>query len=148
MLFELSENSMAAHTSSFPIGTYKKAHRHHAGAHVTILSGEGYTLMWKDGERPQRYDWKAGTMVVPPEMWWHQHFNVGKESANYLAIHGRISRKHGSGLKRWKTDQDVKEGGDQIEYENEDPMIREMFETELAKRGLQIQMPRFDRKAE
>ena len=104
MLFQLSENSMAAHISKFPVGTYKKAHRHQGGAHVTILTGEGYTLMWKEGEKPQRYDWKVGSMVVPPEMWWHQHFNVGKEPANYLAIHGRISKKHRSGLKRWKTD--------------------------------------------
>ncbi|MFB3886509.1 MAG: cupin domain-containing protein [Thermodesulfobacteriota bacterium] len=142
MFFELSENSMGVHTSSFPVGTYKKAHRHHPGAHVTILNGEGYTLMWKEGDRPQRYDWKVGSMFVPPEMWWHQHFNIGGGPANYLAIHGRISRKHRSGMKRWKGDISVKEGGDQIEYEDEDPMIRKIFEGELSKRGVQSLMPR------
>jgi hypothetical protein len=34
----------------------------------------------------------------------------------------------------------VKEGGDQIEYEDEDPEIREIYEAELAKEGLTIKM--------
>jgi hypothetical protein len=37
-------------------------------------------------------------------------------------------------------DRSVKEGGTQIEYEDEDPKIRQLFETELAKRGLQSRM--------
>jgi mannose-6-phosphate isomerase-like protein (cupin superfamily) len=137
LFFELSENSMASHISRFPVGTYKKAHRHHAGAHVILLSGEGYTLMWSEGGPIQRYDWKAGSMVVPPEMWWHQHFNVGREPATYLAIHGRISKKHRSGPKRWQSDIDVKKGGDQIEYEDQNPYITKLFEEETAKRGVE-----------
>ncbi len=125
------------------MGTYKKAHRHQSGAHVIILSGEGYTLIWKEGNPNQRYDWKIGSMIVPPEMWFHQHFNVGKEPDRYLALHGRMSRKYKSGLKVWKVDKNIKEGGDQIEYEDEDPMIQKMFEEELAKRGIQSQMPKF-----
>jgi hypothetical protein len=34
----------------------------------------------------------------------------------------------------------VKTGGDQIEYEDEDPRIRQTFEDELAKRGVRSQM--------
>jgi hypothetical protein len=142
MAFELSENSVAAHISEFPVGTYKKAPRHEAGAHVQIVSGEGYTLMWEQGTPIQRYDWKVGSLIVPPEMWWHAHFNVGREPAKYLAMHGRESRKYKKGIKEWKIDKDFKEGGDQIEYEDEDPMIREMFEKELAKRGVSCQMPK------
>jgi quercetin dioxygenase-like cupin family protein len=143
MFFQLSENSMAAHVSEFPVGTYKKGHRHGPGAHVTIIKGEGYTLMWEEGKPIQRYDWKVGAMIVPPERWFHQHFNVGNEPAKYLAMHGRVSRKYRSGLKNWEVDKTLKEGGDQIEYEDEEPMIREMFEKELVKRGVQCQMPKF-----
>jgi mannose-6-phosphate isomerase-like protein (cupin superfamily) len=145
--FELAENSMASHISEFPVGTYKKAHRHGPGAHVIIVSGEGYSLLWeKQGKPIQRYDWKVGSMFVPPTMWFHQHFNVGKEPARYFVLSRRISVKHNpGGDKDWdlsKSDKSLKVGGNQIEYEDEDPMIREMFEKELAKRGVECKMPK------
>ncbi len=112
---------MAAQISEFPVGTYKKAHRYGPGAHVTIVSGEGHTLLCQEGKLIQRYDWKVGPMIVPPEMWFHPRFNVGKEPAKYLAIYARFSRKHKSGMEDWKIDKNLKVGGDQIEYKDEDP---------------------------
>jgi hypothetical protein len=35
----------------------------------------------------------------------------------------------------------VKEGGRQIEYEDEDPRIREIFEAEMRKSGAESRMP-------
>ena len=137
---------MSAHISSFTPGTYKKAHRHGPGAHVIVVSGEGYTLMWEEGHPVQRFDWKAGSMIVPPKMWFHQHFNVGKEIAQYLALHERRSKKYKSGQSPYAgLNKNVKEGGNQIEYEDEDPIIRKMFEEELAKRGVKSKMPQFNK---
>jgi len=65
--FELSENTTACHISEFLVGTYKKAHRHGAGAHVIILGGEGYSLIWPDGAPIKKYEWHEGSMDVPPE---------------------------------------------------------------------------------
>ena len=42
--------------------------------------------MWPEGEEPRRYEWKEGTMIVPPNLWFHQHFNTGTTPARYLAF--------------------------------------------------------------
>jgi hypothetical protein len=142
--FELSNNTMCAHISQFPVGTYKKTHRHGPGSHVLILSGKGYSLMWREGEPMQRFDWGPGSLIVPPERWFHQHFNAGAEPARYLAL--RWGSKKFFGIMGEGSDRpfkDIKEGGDQIEYEDEEPIVRRMFEEVLAKVGIQSKMGQF-----
>jgi quercetin dioxygenase-like cupin family protein len=138
--FELSENTTACHISEFPVGTYKKGHRHGPGAHVIILGGEGYSLIWPDGSPIKRYDWHEGSMVVPPDRWWHQHFNSGAKPARYLALRAFGSKKFRGVSPKYKGTIDRRQGGDQIEYDDEDPMVRQMFEEALAKYGLKTQM--------
>jgi oxalate decarboxylase/phosphoglucose isomerase-like protein (cupin superfamily) len=137
--FNMARGSMNSHISQFPIGTYKKAHCHGPGAHVIILSGEGYSLMWPEGEEPRRYDWRVGSMIVPPTMWLHQHFNTGATPARYLAFkHEAVAIRNTQGVpKAWIS---RRVGGDQIDYADEAPAVRAMFAQELAKRGLQPHM--------
>jgi mannose-6-phosphate isomerase-like protein (cupin superfamily) len=139
-LLEMGNNVMSAHISQFPVGTYKKAHRHGAGAHVIILKGEGFSLTWPEDQEIKRYDWRAGSLLVPPERWFHQHFNLGNEPARYLALKPFSSRKFPGLRKQWETSESVKRGGDQIEYDDEDPRVRKMFEEELARRGVKSGM--------
>jgi hypothetical protein len=137
IMIELSDNSMGAHISQFPVGTYKKAHRHGPGAHVIIIGGQGYSLMWPEGSPPERFDWHDGSVIVPPERWFHQHFNTGANPARYLALRaGGRKFPRPWGQKAYAVDESVKGGGDQIEYEDEDPQIRRMFERELAQQGV------------
>ena len=140
--FELSENTTACHISEFPVGTYKKAHRHGAGAHVIILSGEGYSLIWPDGEPIKKYDWHEGSMVVPPDRWWHQHFNTGRTPARYLALRAFGSKKYRGVGKHYKGAVDRSKGGEQIGYEEEEPIVRGLFEEALALSGVEGQMAR------
>src|SRR5207253_3373143 len=137
--FNMAKGSMNSHISQFPIGTYKKGHAHGPGAHVIILSGQGYSLMWPEGDEPRRYDWEIGTMIVPPNMWFHQHFNTGNTPARYLAFkYEGVALRNAQGVpKAWIS---RRVGGDQIDYADEKPTVRRLFAEALAKRGIESRM--------
>ncbi len=141
IFFELAQSTMGAHVSQFPVGIYKKAHRHGPGAHVFILSGQGYSFMWPEGKEKMRINWKPGSIVVPPEGWFHQHFNPGNQPARYLALK-MLSRRYKLTPGKIKSDVPLNQGGWQIEYEDEDLEIRRVFEEECAKSGVVVQMPK------
>ncbi len=140
--FELADNLMDAFISEFPVGTYKKAHRHGPGAHVIILSGHGFSLFWSEGREKIRVDWQAGSMFVPPQMWFHQHFNTGATPVRYMALkHSGTKYYISSAIFPKEISKDVKEeGGQQIEYEDEARDIHRMFEKDLAASGAQCRM--------
>ena len=71
---------------------------------------------------------------MPPDRWFHQHFNVGAHPARYLAFHGPRLSSRGYGER-------IVDASDQIEYPEEEPWIREKFEGELAARSLTTLMP-------
>ena len=133
---------MNSHISQFPVGTYKKCHRHGPGAHVIILSGEGYSLMGPEGEEPNYYPWEVGTMIVPPNMWFHQHFNTGPTPARYLAFkYEGVAVRNAQGVpKAWIS---ARIGGDQIDYADEGEAVRTRFADALAKHGLKPNMDQF-----
>ena len=143
MKFDLAKNTMGAHISEFPVGTYKKGHKHGPGAHVIILGGQGYSILWPAGEKPQRVDWKQGSVVVPPDQWFHQHFNSGANPARYLALRWNNWRY------RFMRSQDgegasytsLKLGGNQIEFEDEDPQVHKDFEAAMKAVGARCNMP-------
>lgn len=135
VMFEMAGNTMKPHISEFPVGTYKKAHRHGPGAHVFILNGTGYSLLWPDEGQPKtKVDWHKYSMFVPPDFWFHQHFNAGKDPARYYAVTWGHLRVNFSIIGR--VDASHKDKGNQIEYPDEDTDIMETFESELAKSSL------------
>ncbi len=133
--FQISNNSMGVHCSSFPPCTYKKAHRHGAGAHVIILEGQGYSQVWREGEEPQKVDWKEGSVLSPREQEYHQHFNTGRTPARYLAFRlGNLDVRHY--LPEFPHHQ--------IEYEDEAPAVYDLYVQECAKQGATVELPRPD----
>lgn len=132
MLFPNSE--MSCHMSVFSPRTYKKAHRHGPGRVIVIPGGEGYSVLWEEGKEKIVAPWHEGSMFVPPNKWFHQHFNLGAIPARYLALHPpRQFRGHAE-----KVEDRAK---DMIEYVDEDPWIRKKFEEELGKKGLTSLIP-------
>ena len=138
----IGDDGVGCHISRFQSGTYKKAHRHGPGAHLLILEGQGYSLLWQEGKERVKVDWKPGTLVVVPwEGCFHQHFNTGQTPARYLAITGVLGGGRRFTIPRPRTsDVSLEKGGSQLEYENEDPAIHELFEAELVRNGATCQM--------
>ena len=78
-------------------------------------------------------------MIVPPNMWYHQHFNTGTTPARYLAFkHEVVSIRNAQGVpKAWIS---RRLGGDQIDYADEPASVRTMFAEALARHGLKPRM--------
>jgi len=136
LFFWMAGNAMNLHISEFPPGTYKKAHRHGPGAEIIVVGGTGYSLLWFPDDRERvRVDWHDGSIISPMGGQYHQHFNTGATPARYMAYtFGGVvvndTRDGGEGASMSE-----REGGWQIEYEDEDPAIFAEFERECARRG-------------
>lgn len=145
--FSIADGIMHAHISEIAPATYKKAHRHDSGAHVMTLSGGGYSLLWDDGETEfQRVDWTFGTVFPPADMQWHQHFVTTNEPSRYVATafggirYPTLDRRRqlviGKPGEKQLLSRSVKEGGTQLEYEDQDPRIHELWLEEMRKAGI------------
>jgi len=133
MHIHLGNNSkLMSHISEWPVGTYLKGHRHGVGAHVVILDGEGYSLLWFEGEPRTKVPWRDGSVLSPKEWEYHQHFNPGPSRVRYLAFRfgGFYAGRPSGGFP------------DQIEPAEEDPAIYDEFEQECARNGVQPLYPR------
>jgi hypothetical protein len=90
-----------------------------------------------------RVDWRHGWVFAPQDMMFHQHFNAGTEPVRYLAfMQGSVRYPMTAHTRRIyaKLDVDVKKGGNQIEYKDQDPRIHRMYVEELASKGLAVKM--------
>jgi mannose-6-phosphate isomerase-like protein (cupin superfamily) len=141
--FILADGTMHAHMSELAVGTYKKGHRHGPDFHIFPVTGRGYSLFWYAGEQDfRRIDWQHGWVYAPADQMFHQHFNVWDKPSRYLAVAWGSIRYPFSSDKKAQfgegSDTDISKGGRQIEYENEDPRIRQIFETELNRNGVAV----------
>ncbi len=147
MMFVLADGSMHSHMSEMPVGTYKKAHRHGADFHVYCVTGTGYSLLWyEEADDFVRVDWRHGVVFAPPDGMYHQHFNASADPARYLAVAFGGLRYPMTAAKRavfMGMDVNVRDGGAQIEYEDQDPRIHRIYLDELAKNGGTSRMGEF-----
>ena len=137
--FLMASNArMKSHINEMQVGRYMLAHRHGAGAHLYIVSGQGYTLLWPERgqlDKRIRVDWQAGSLIGVIGSYFHQHFNTGPEPAKQLAM--RLGgawdfQERGGGRE---------EGMAVIESQDEDPLIRQIYEEELRKNGVFSRLP-------
>src|SRR3984893_4486367 len=155
IMYVLADGTMHAHISEMPVGTYKKGHRHGPSFHVMCVIGQGYSLLWYEHDKDfRRIDWKHGMVLVPSDRQFHQHFNTGPQPARYLAtavgglrypttLANRISRLGAGGDDLPAVSKSVKDGGDQIEYEDQDPRIHRIWLEDMRKNGAPPKMEKF-----
>jgi quercetin dioxygenase-like cupin family protein len=136
VMMQYPDSPHFCHMSVFPSRTYKKAHRHGPGFMIVIPDGVGYSVMWREGQEDNKVviPWHEGSIFIPPNKWFHQHFNLGAIPARYLAFHPPVQF---AGYSE-KVEDKAK---DQIEYVDEDPFIRQKFEGELSKLNITSLMP-------
>ena len=133
-------------------GIVAAGHRHGAGFHVMCVTGHGYSLLWHDKDKDfLRIDWKHGVVFPPADQQFHQHFNASNVPARYLAtgVGGlrypvtTMNRRSLMGLKpgeKGAVSTSIKEGGDQVEYEDQDPRIHRKWLEAIAATGVKSSM--------
>ncbi len=112
------------------------------------VTGEGYSLLWYEGDQDfVPHGWRHGVVYAPPDNMFHQHFNVSPAPARYLAVQMGSTRYPLFRAKVFTYDKgadtDAAEGGNQIDYADQDPRIHAMFLDELARRGIPSGMGKF-----
>jgi quercetin dioxygenase-like cupin family protein len=154
IMFVLADGTMHAHISEMPVGTYKKGHRHGPGFHVMCVTGHGYSLLWFDADKDfRRLDWHFGVVFPPADQQFHQHFNASQHPARYLAtgvgglrypltLQQRRSLLGVNGEKG-AVSLSLKEGGDQIEYEDQDRRIHPLWLDEMRKNSVTPRMQKY-----
>ena len=149
----------------YPSGRYSRGHGHASGAIIICLKGRAYTFNWPTdvgtrpweagkGEQVNRIDYGAGGMVTAAPgggTWFHQHFACSKDDPRFLIFAGGRTYTQPSsvhtketlrpGDEHVSTNWDIEEGGGSISYPSEDPMIRKIYQEELAKEGATFTMP-------
>lgn len=141
MRFSMASANLGFHVMSVSEGTYATAHRHGAGAHVIVVEGLGYELLYMPGEEKNRrkVDASAYAVVAPMHNEFHHHFNSGKGEYKMLAFRGTGLRYgHGRSYDPAFTTQttDPHQLALMIPFEREDPAIREEYYQELEKNGV------------
>lgn len=145
--FAMASSQMHTHISQFPVGTYKKGHVDPktrgsdpgGGSLLLVVEGVGFTLVWRaEDDHPQRLDWQQNGMVIAPAGYYHQHFNTGPSPARYLAL--TSGRSDPFSVRPNLSEISEREGGAQIEYEDENPEIHRIFEAELQRHGAACRM--------
>jgi oxalate decarboxylase/phosphoglucose isomerase-like protein (cupin superfamily) len=143
--FILADGTMHAHSSEIPKGRYKKAHRHAAGTHVHAVTGEGYSLLWYEGDSEfKEIPWRHGVMYTPPFWMLHQHFNTCDTPARYLACSLGSRRYLFISLRKKSAEGGgsvaIQDGGRQIEYLDQDPRVHRKWLEAIAANGVESEM--------
>jgi len=144
--FRMANKTFGGHIAEWAVGRYHQAHYHDSGRLVHPLRSEGFVMCWSNQLGPRPFQngngdevviepFKAGGLYSPPGNWYHAHFNTGTEPARHLAFYGR------SGFEELTPGRAEAAIDSLINYPDEDPEVRHIYEEVLAKKGIAFDMP-------
>ena len=148
----MAGTSFGMHIMSVSEGTYVTAHRHGPGAHVMVIGGEGFELLYmlgneNDPAKRQRVPASPYAVVAPKHNEYHQHFNTGKGEYRMLAWRGTglrygWGRSYDPNATAQSTDRAA--WTYKIPYEEEDRSIRDGYYKELGSKGITVRLEPLD----
>ncbi len=114
-----------------PPQRYRAAHRHGPGVTIVgVAPGSGFAVMYPEGGEKIVCPWTEASVFVPPNNWLHQHLNPGGTQNRQLRVFPpKALMGYDGGLNK------------EIPFYEEDPWVREQFESALAEQGLPSLMP-------
>ena len=147
------ENDHTGFVAEYPVGRYSMAHYHESGAVLVCLAGAGYTYNWPrelgftpwrdgNGSEVRVLEYGPGGLVAAAPgggQWFHQHFGVGSSPLRLCNFWGGPNARPDvfinaqTGVSALAT---TREGGQTIDYRDEDPYVREQFNARLAAEGV------------
>ena len=148
IIFALGDGIMHAHMSEIPPAMYKKAHRHIDGAHVlsaqrqrvlaALVSGARKTSNGSTGNTASSFRRRQTSFTsISSRATTHRATSrpASAECATPLTEeHRRIAL--GKPGEKQSLSLSVKDGGDQIEFTDQDPRIHEIWREEMRKNGI------------
>jgi len=99
-----------------------------SGAIVCVTQGEGFAMVWREGEERTRFEIKSGSIYSPGDLMYHGHFNTGHGTLRHFAMRGR-SPKFSQDRFRTKLHE-------MIPFDEEPADVHPMFLEELKRKGV------------
>ena len=130
MRFGLAGTTYGCHVQEFPAGSRSTFHRHGPGAIVCVTQGEGFAMVWREGEERTRFEIKSGSIYSPGDLMYHGHFNTGHGTLRHFAMRGR-SPKFSQDRFRTKLHE-------MIPFDEEPADVHPMYLAELKRKGVKI----------
>lgn len=80
------EGVTGMYVGEIPAGGALEAEKHFYEEVICILSGQGATEVWQEGERKQLFEWCPWSLFAPPLNSWHRLINGGRQPVKFLAV--------------------------------------------------------------